>query len=93
MSDETAAEIERRLNEGAWLKPGEVATLFGKSRWTVINWLKNGVKIGDERYYVGWRPTVGGHRELDPYDVTKALAASRALTRRTAEPPSDPTDG
>lgn len=89
MGHETAADIERRLNEGAWLKPGEVAVLFNRSRWAVVGWLKNGLRIGGERYYIGYRETVGGHRELDPADVRKALTAFRAIqTRRSAEPPT-----
>lgn len=84
MSDGTAAEIEQRLNDGAWLKPGEVATLFGRSRWAVDGWIKNGVRVKGERYYLGFRETPGGHRELDPDDVKKVLAAYH--TRRTAEP-------
>lgn len=87
MSEGTAAEIEKRLNDGAWLRPGEVGVLFGKSRWTVINWVKNGYRLDGERYIIGYRETGGGHRELDPDDVRKLLDAYR--TRRTVSPPSD----
>jgi hypothetical protein len=86
MTDETAAEIEKRLNDGAWLRPGEVATLFGRSRWAVIDWLKKGVLVNGERHFIGFRTSPGGHRELDPADVAKVLAAHRV--RRTAEPES-----
>lgn len=87
MGDATAGEIEQRLNDGDWLKPGEVATLFGKSRWAVDNWLKKGVRIKGERYWIGYRETPGGHRECDPADIAKILAAYRV--RRTAGPPTD----
>jgi hypothetical protein len=87
MTNGTAADIERRLNDGAWLKPGEVAVLFDRSRWAVVGWLKNGLRIGGERYYLGYRETVGGHREIDPHDVRAALDAYRTVRqRRTAEP-------
>lgn len=89
MSDGTAAEIERRLNEGAWLKPGEVATLFGKSRWTVINWIKNGYRIGGERILIGYRESSSGHRVLDPDDVKKILSAYRVRRTAPLEPPTD----
>lgn len=88
MSDGTAAEIEKRLTDGDWLKPGEVAALFGRSRWAVNGWLKNGVKIAGERYYIGYRETPGGHRECDPEDIRTVLAAYRV--RRTASPDPDP---
>lgn len=82
----TTAELEQRLDRGDWLKPGEVGVLFGKSRWTVINWITNGYRVGDgdERIYIGYRTSGGGHRELDPADVKRALAAYRR--RRTAAP-------
>jgi hypothetical protein len=83
-----AADVEKRLNDGAWLKPGEVATLFGKSRWAVINWIKTGVKIGDERYRIEARPTTGGHRELNPAHVKAALDALRTAQGGVAEPPA-----
>lgn len=84
MGNGSAAEIEQRLNEGAWLRPGEVAVLFGKSRWTVINWIKNGYKAGGERITLHYHETGGGHRELDPDDVKRALAAYRTRRSDTA---------
>lgn len=83
----TAADIEQRLNDGAWLKPGEVGVLFGRTRWAVINWLKTGVDIDGQRYYFAWRKGTGGHREIDPADVQDALKAHRAPreTHRAAE--------
>lgn len=83
---ETAADIERRLREGAWLKPGEVATLFGKSRWAVDYWLRKGVKIHgqDERLMIGYRESPGRHRECDPADIVRLLESYR--TRRTTAP-------
>jgi hypothetical protein len=71
---------------GSPLRPGEVATLFGRSRWAVIDWLKKGVLVNGERHFIGFRTSPGGHRELDPADVAKVLAAHRV--RRTAEPES-----
>lgn len=85
-----AADIERRLREGAWLRPGEVGALFGKSRWAVDYWLRKGVKVRGEteRRMIGFRESPGGHRECDPADVIALLDAYR--TRRTSAPPTAP---
>jgi hypothetical protein len=82
-----AAGIERRLRTGAWLRPGEVGILFGKSRWAVDYWLRKGVKVRGEtdRRMIGFRESPGGWRECDPDDVSALLDAYR--TRRTSTPP------
>lgn len=78
----TAAEIEKRLNEGAWLKPGEVGVLFGKSRWSAINWMTGkGVKLGSTYHRLRWKYSTGGHRIVNPDDVRAALKIFRDLQR------------
>lgn len=69
----TADEVQRQLDDGAWLKPGAVGVLFGVSRFTVDDWLKAG--------RIGYRKTVGGQRECDPDDV-RALLAERQRVHR-----------
>lgn len=49
-----------------WLKPAEVASLFGRKRWAAINWMKSGK--------LGYRTDPSGYRECDPADVLKMLA-------------------
>lgn len=92
MADEGVAEIEARLAAGEWLRPGQVATLFGKSRWAVDGWLRSGARMANgERYFIAYRESPGGWRELDPEDVRKVLADYR--TRRTGQrPPAAPAE-
>ena len=49
-----------------WLKPAEVAGMFGVDRRTVLNWARNG-KLHSQR-------TAGGHRRWRESDV-RALVA------------------
>ncbi len=75
MSD-AAEHLEERLARDEWLLPGEVATLFGVSRGTVIRVFLNPdpPKI---RYRV--RPGSGRYRECHPDDVRRELAARRQV--------------
>jgi hypothetical protein len=80
MATPDPAEVEaaeRRLSAGAWLKPGEVAALFNTTRWSVDRWLRNGVRMGGQRWRIGFRETPGGHRECDPADIRRILALYR----------------
>jgi DNA-binding GntR family transcriptional regulator len=70
MPDDVQA-IERRLDTGDWLLPGEVARLLGVSRTTVHRYL--GTRI---RY----RHRGGGRlRECHPDDVRTLLAEARRI--------------
>lgn len=81
-------ELERKLDAGAWLRPGEVALLFDTSRQSVDRWIRSG-KISYRRQPAGWRI-------LNPVDVRRELDEYRRERRsgETAEPDSDrgPTD-
>lgn len=72
-----AADIEAQLNAGAWLSPGRVAVLFGRTRYAVDDWLN----AGKLRY----RRTPGGHRELNPEDVRRLLDEYRQEHGGTAD--------
>jgi predicted site-specific integrase-resolvase len=69
----TAAEVQAKLDAGAWLKSGALAILFGVDRSTVDDWIGKGL--------LGYRRTVGGHRECDPADVRKLLAERNQIHR------------
>lgn len=69
MSDDATA-IERRLDAGEWLRPGEVAVLFGVSRAAVDRWLTAG-KI---RHRIN---PLNRRRTCDPVDVRQELDAFR----------------
>jgi hypothetical protein len=85
-AEQLAEETERRLAEGAWLRVGEVALLFGVSRFAVDYWIKNGGTVNGERFFPTYRKTFGGWRELDPVDVKLLLDSYRK--RRTGRPPA-----
>lgn len=74
------ADIEKRLNAGAWLRPGEVGALFGRTRWAVNYWMQTGK--------IGFRKSPGGHREADPDDVKRILAEHRQEHPATGSEPS-----
>jgi excisionase family DNA binding protein len=63
------AELERRLNAGKELSPGEVAVLLGVGRTTVHDMLNAGK--------IRYTKTPGGHRRCDPVDVRRALDERR----------------
>lgn len=65
------ADVERRLDAGEWLSPGQVAALLGVARNTVHALLK----AGTIRHRV--KPGVGAYRECNPEDVRKLLDARR----------------
>jgi hypothetical protein len=79
VSDSERRELERRVNAGEWLRPGEVAKLLGVSgrplgRTTIHRYLE----AGD----IGYRYRGGGtQRECDPADVRKLLARAREVHR------------
>lgn len=76
MPDDVQA-IERRLDAGEWLRPGEVAKLLGVGgrplgRTTVHRYLKSG--------RIRYRNRGGGtQRECHPDDVRELLAEARRV--------------
>ena len=58
--------MENREQGIRWLKPAEVAGMFGVDRRTVLNWARNG-KINSQR-------TAGGHRRYREADVAALVA-------------------
>lgn len=76
-----AAGQRARLESGEWLLPGEVAILFGLTRWAVNNWIKAGK--------IGVRLTPSGQRMCDPVDVGRLLAEYEQVRK----PPADPARG
>lgn len=69
-------ELEERLSRGGWLLPGEVATLLGVSRSTVIRAYLN-TDPPKIRYRL--RPGSGRYRECHPEDVRRELDARRQV--------------
>jgi Helix-turn-helix domain len=65
---DTPAALERRLDAGEWLRPGEVAVLLGWSRSTVTN------RINDGTIAHRWK---GKQRVCKPQDVRRLLDKSR----------------
>ena len=57
---------KRELCAVRWLKPAEVAGMFGVDRRTVLNWARTG-KLTSQ-------PTPGGHRRYREADVLALLA-------------------
>jgi excisionase family DNA binding protein len=78
---EDQAALERRLDAGEWLSPGEVAKLLGQSRTTVHTLLKDG--------RIKYSLTTGGHerqhRRCDPADVRRLLDERRRVYADTPE--------
>jgi hypothetical protein len=74
------ATLRARLDADEWLLPGEVGELFGKSRFTVRNWLNAGK--------LGYRRTPGNQRECNPEDVRRLLAEYGKI-RQGIEPKED----
>lgn len=73
-------ELERRLDAGDWLTPGEAAKLLGVSRSKMHLLLKD----GEIRSTTKPRST---HRICNPADVRRELDAARAA-RAAAEDPN-----
>lgn len=71
----TAEEIERRLNAGEWLRPGDVAILLDVSRSTVTRMLDPKSPVIRFRTI----PGSGRHRELHPDDVRRQLIERRKV--------------
>lgn len=67
------AELERRLDSGAWLRPTEVAMLFGRSRQSIDRWIRAGK--------IAYRRDPSGRRELKPEDVRRELDEYRRERR------------
>ncbi len=72
------ADLERRLEAGEWLTPGQVAAVLQIGRTTVHAMLR-AKTIGHRK-----KPGLGQYRICNPADVKRLLAESRAETR--AEP-------
>lgn len=70
---ETADEIERRLDAREWLKAGQIATLLNVDPATVHRWFAAG------RLPYRERGGEGGQREADPAAVRARLVASRRV--------------
>ena len=85
----TPAQLEQRLQAGEWLRSGQVAKLFGMSRWTILYWLKNGVPLDGERFYIRFRESPGGWRLCHPDDVQRVLTAHR---REHIAHPAEPNE-
>ncbi len=67
------ADLERRLEAGEWLTPGQVAAVLGVGRTNVHEMLTART--------IGYRlkPGRGQYRECNPIDVLKLLAARREV--------------
>ncbi|GIJ51342.1 hypothetical protein Val02_82280 [Virgisporangium aliadipatigenens] len=65
------AELERRLNAGEWLLPGEAAALLDVSRSTMVRLLNAGT-IGHRK-----KPGAGQYRICNPSDVKRLLDDAR----------------
>lgn len=72
-------ELERRLDAGEWLTPGEAAKLIGVSRSKMHLMLK----AGDVRWKNKPRSR---HRVVNPADVRRELDADRAATDGQEDP-------
>lgn len=81
MSDEQAADLERRARAGEWLRPSDVATLLGVNRRTVDRLLR--AESGGLSYRV--KPGTGRHREINPGDVLAELDRRRTVHGRADE--------
>lgn len=72
----TVEELEARLDRDEWLLPGEVATLLGIDRTTVI---RAYLKPEPPKIRYRHRAGAGGYRECHPEDVRRELAARRQV--------------
>lgn len=86
-TENPAAQAARgKLAAGQWLLPSELGALFGVSRFQVNRWLARGqVVIAGTPYPLHHRPRLlGSYREIDPEDITTALAAYDSAQRPDA---------
>ncbi|WP_431897480.1 hypothetical protein [Micromonospora haikouensis] len=72
----TPEELEARLDEGAWLLPGEVAALLDIDRTTVI---RAYLKSSPPKIRYRLRAGSGRYRECHPEDVRRELDARRRV--------------
>lgn len=79
MPEANLAEIERKLDAGEWLGPGQVAALFNTSRTSVDRWLRSG--------RITYRRGPTGRRELNPADVRRELDEYRQERRNGTDGP------
>lgn len=80
MADRDLAGIERQLDSGTWLSPGDVAALLDTTRASVDRWLRNGIRQPDgSRWTPRYKTTMGGHRSLHPDDVRTMLDRHRQV--------------
>jgi excisionase family DNA binding protein len=84
--DEDVAKLEQRLAANESLRLGEVATLAGRGRSTIQDWISTGK----------WKPrytrTLGGQRRFHADDVRALLAMAREL-HGGGEPAPGPDGG
>lgn len=80
MGEETAAEIRARLDRGEWLRPGQLAVLFGTTRTSIDRWIRKGVFT--------YRETPSGRRECNPDDVRRELAKYLEVRQHGDSPPA-----
>lgn len=71
----TVEDLERALDAGEWLRPGDVARLLDISRAAVVRMLN--AEPPQIRYRV--KPGTGRHRECHPEDVRRELVARRQI--------------
>jgi hypothetical protein len=71
----TADEIERRLDQGDWLLPGDVAILLEVDRSTIVRMLN----ADPPRIRFRRRPGAGQYRECHPDDVRQLLEERRRI--------------
>lgn len=81
MTSQDPTELERKLDAGEWLSPGQVAALLGVGRSTVTRRLNDGT--------LRYRRRGGGiQRVCDPADVRRLLDESRRVHGGDSPAPS-----
>lgn len=89
MGEQDQAAVERRLNEGEWLKIGDLIVLFGASRSSVDRWINKGARFGKRRMLIRYKIDPSGERLCMPDDIRAVLAESRKI--RSADDPEGET--
>lgn len=79
MARSDATEIEKRLNDGEWLRIGDLMILFGASRSAVDRWLRKGANFPGGRLVIRYRVDPSGDRLCMPEDIQAVLAESRKI--------------